>query len=131
MYELQEFLAAITGLDAVSLQPAAGAQGELAGMLIFAAWHAAAVRNADQDPDPGHRPRHQSGQRRPLRLQPVSGGRAQGMLDVQSVAELMDEETAGIMLTNPNTLGLFETISARLPKSSTPRAAWSTATAPT
>ena len=57
---------------------------------------------------------------------------AQGMLDPALVASLMDEDTAGIMVTNPNTLGLFEErIREDRATSSTPGAAWSTATAPT
>ena len=111
MYELQEYLAAITGLPGVTVQPAAGAHGELTGMLIFAAYHKSQELEADQDPHPRHRPRHQSGQRRPLRLQAGADqvrGRTASSTS-QSIAAVMDEETAGIMVTNPNTLGLFET----------------------
>ena len=110
IYELQEDLAAITGMDAVSVQPSAGAQGELAGMLIFAACHRSrgSVRTKILIPDTAHGTNPASAALcgfRPVSL-PCN---AQGVLDVQSVAERMDEETAGIMLTNPNTLGIFET----------------------
>jgi glycine dehydrogenase subunit 2 len=110
VYELQEDLAAITGMDAVSVQPSAGAQGELTGMLIFAAYHRSrsSVRTKILIPDTAHGTNPASAALcgfRPVSLQ----CNAQGVLDVQSVAERMDEETAGIMLTNPNTLGIFET----------------------
>lgn len=110
MYELQEYLAAITGLAGVSLQPAAGAQGELAGMLIFAACHKS--RNSKRSriliPDTAHGTNPASAALCGYRPVQVKSG-SEGILEVQAVAELMDDETAGIMLTNPNTLGLFET----------------------
>lgn len=109
MYELQEDLAAITGMDAVSLQPSAGAQGELAGMLIFAAYHRSrgSVRTKILIPDTAHGTNPASAAL--CGFKPVSlKCNAEGILDVEAVAELMDEETAGIMLTNPNTLGIFE-----------------------
>jgi glycine dehydrogenase subunit 2 len=110
IYELQEDLAAITGMDAVSVQPSAGAQGELAGMLIFAACHRSrgSVRTKILIPDTAHGTNPASAALcgfRPVSL-PCN---AQGVVDVQRVADRMDEETAGIMLTNPNTLGIFET----------------------
>jgi len=110
MYELQEYLAAITGMDAVSLQPSAGAQGELAGMLIFAAYHRSrgSVRTKILIPDTAHGTNPASAALCGFRPVPLKAN-AQAVLDVQAVAELMDEETAGIMLTNPNTLGIFET----------------------
>lgn len=110
MYELQEYLAAITGMDAVSLQPSAGAQGEFSGMLIFAAYHRSrgSVRTKILIPDTAHGTNPASAAL--CGFSPVSlKSNAQGVLDVQSVADLMDEQTAGIMLTNPNTLGIFET----------------------
>ncbi len=110
MYELQEDLAAITGMDAVSLQPSAGAQGELAGMLIFAAYHRSrdSVRTKILIPDTAHGTNPASAAL--CGFKPVSlKANERGVLDVQTVADLMDEETAGIMLTNPNTLGIFET----------------------
>jgi len=109
LHELQAYLAAITGLDAVSLQPAAGAHGELAGMLIFHAWHR---HHGDQRhkiliPDTAHGTNPASAALCGYQAVAVRSD-DQGMLDPALVAELMDEETAGIMLTNPNTLGLFE-----------------------
>ncbi|MCL1979809.1 MAG: aminomethyl-transferring glycine dehydrogenase subunit GcvPB, partial [Proteobacteria bacterium] len=109
LHELQSYLAAITGLDAVSLQPAAGAHGELAGMLIFHAWHRhhGTRRHKILIPDTAHGTNPASAALCGYQAIPVKSDR-QGMLDPALVAELMDEETAGIMLTNPNTLGLFE-----------------------
>ena len=88
IYELQEDLAAITGMDAVSVQPSAGAQGELAGMLIFAAYHRSrgSVRTKILIPDTAHGTNPASAALcgfRPVSL-PCN---AQGVLDVQSVAE--------------------------------------------
>ena len=109
MYELQGYLAAITGLDAVSLQPAAGAQGELTGMLIFAAYHKGrgSVRTKILIPDTAHGTNPASAALCGLHPVAVKSG-PDGMLEPEVVARLMDDETAGIMVTNPNTLGLFE-----------------------
>lgn len=109
LFELQNYLAGITGMDAVSLQPAAGAQGELSGMLIFAAYFSSLSEKRTKIliPDTAHGTNPASAALcgfKPVSLQ--SG--PDGILDVAAVRELMDEETAGIMLTNPNTLGLFE-----------------------
>jgi len=109
MFELQTFLASITGMDAVSLQPAAGAQGELAGMLIIEAYFRkkGEKRSKILIPDTAHGTNPASAALcgfKSVQLQ----SNVDGTLEAQSVAEQMDEETAGIMLTNPNTLGLFE-----------------------
>ncbi len=110
MYELQQYLAAITGLPGVSLQPAAGAHGELTGMLVFAAYHRSrgSKRTKILIPDTAHGTNPASAALCGYKPVPVKSG-ANGILKVESIAELMDEETAGIMITNPNTLGLFET----------------------
>jgi glycine dehydrogenase subunit 2 len=109
MYELQNHLADITGLDAVSLQPAAGAHGELTGMLIFNAYHQGhhSKRTKILIPDTAHGTNPASAALCGYRSIPVKSNE-NGMLDASDVSELMDEETAGIMITNPNTLGLFE-----------------------
>ncbi|PID72751.1 MAG: glycine dehydrogenase (aminomethyl-transferring) [Desulfobulbus propionicus] len=109
MYELQHYLAAITGLDAVSLQPAAGAHGELTGMLLFDAYHKAnnSRRTKILIPDTAHGTNPASASLCGYKAIPVKSDE-NGMLTAEVVAELMDEETAGIMITNPNTLGLFE-----------------------
>ncbi|PIE58986.1 MAG: glycine dehydrogenase (aminomethyl-transferring) [Desulfobulbus propionicus] len=109
MVALQDYLADITGLDAVSLQPAAGAHGELTGMLLFHAFHAdrQASRNKILIPDTAHGTNPASAALCGYKAIPVPSN-DQGILETDAVARLMDEETAGIMLTNPNTLGLFE-----------------------
>jgi glycine dehydrogenase subunit 2 len=110
IYELQEFLAAITGLPGVTVQPAAGAHGELTGMLIFAAYHKSrnSKRNKILIPDTAHGTNPASAALCGYKPVPIKSG-PNGILDIQSIASAMDEETAGIMITNPNTLGLFET----------------------
>jgi glycine dehydrogenase subunit 2 len=109
LHELQLYLAAITGMDAVSLQPAAGAQGELAGMLIFAAYFRSKEekRHKILIPDTAHGTNPASAALCGFKPVSLPSG-ADGTLDPEAVERLMDEDTAGIMLTNPNTLGLFE-----------------------
>ncbi|MGD8270566.1 MAG: aminomethyl-transferring glycine dehydrogenase subunit GcvPB, partial [Desulfobacterales bacterium] len=109
MHDLQGFLAEITGLDAVSLQPAAGAHGELAGMLLIYAYHRSkgAQRSKIIIPDTAHGTNPASAALCGYRPVPIQSG-AQGVLTAEVIAAVMDEETAGIMVTNPNTLGLFE-----------------------
>lgn len=109
MVELERFLGEITAMDAVSLQPAAGAQGELTGMLLIHAYlkSRSIKRNKIIIPDTAHGTNPASAALcgyRPVRV--ASGG--QGILTPESVAQVMDEDTAGIMITNPNTLGFFE-----------------------
>ncbi len=109
MFELERFLAEITGMDAVSLQPAAGAHGELAGMLVIHAFHQrrGSRRSRILVPDTAHGTNPASAAL--CGYEPVavkSGDR--GILTAETVARAMDEHTAGIMVTNPNTLGLFE-----------------------
>ncbi|RUM33484.1 MAG: aminomethyl-transferring glycine dehydrogenase subunit GcvPB [Desulfobulbus sp.] len=109
LFELQQYLAAITGMDAVSLQPAAGAQGELTGMLIFAAYFRSLGEKRIKIliPDTAHGTNPASAALCGFKPVSLKSGN-DGTLDATVVKELMDEETAGIMLTNPNTLGLFE-----------------------
>lgn len=109
MYELQEYLAAITGMAGVSLQPSAGAQGELAGMLIFAAYHRSkgGHRSKILIPDTAHGTNPASAALCGFTPVPVASG-PDGIIDPATVLALMDDDTAGIMVTNPNTLGLFE-----------------------
>jgi glycine dehydrogenase subunit 2 len=109
MFELERFLAEITGLDAVSLQPAAGAQGELAGMLIMHAYleRHGGTRSKILVPDTAHGTNPASAALCGYRPVPVKSNE-HGVLAAETVREVMDEDTAGIMVTNPNTLGLFE-----------------------
>jgi glycine dehydrogenase subunit 2 len=109
MHDLQRFLAEITGMEAVSLQPAAGAQGELTGMLLIHACHESrgSRRTKIIVPDTAHGTNPASAALCGYRPVPVASNDA-GVLTPEAVAQVMDEETAGIMVTNPNTLGLFE-----------------------
>jgi len=109
MFDLEKALAAITGMDAVSVQPSAGAHGELAGMLIIHAYHGKKGKHRSKIlvPDTAHGTNPASAALCGYRSTPVKSN-DQGILSVESIESLMDEDTAGIMVTNPNTLGLFE-----------------------
>ena len=109
MASLERDLAEITGLAAVTLQPAAGAQGELTGMLIIHAYHRSLGKQRTKIlvPDTAHGTNPASAALCGYASVPVQSG-AGGILLPETVDALMDAETAGIMITNPNTLGLFE-----------------------
>jgi len=103
LFELQNLLTSLTGMDKACLQPSAGAQGEMAGMLIFAAYFRkiGEKRTKILIPDTAHGTNPASAAL--CGFTPVSiKSKADGTLDLQSVSELMDEETVGVMLTNPN-----------------------------
>ena len=109
MFELEQYLTEITGMDATTLQPAAGAHGELTGMLLFYTYlkSKGTPRTKILVPDTAHGTNPASASLcgyRPIALK----SNERGVLSPQAVDELMDEDTAGIMVTNPNTLGLFE-----------------------
>ncbi|MDR1520287.1 MAG: aminomethyl-transferring glycine dehydrogenase subunit GcvPB [Planctomycetota bacterium] len=114
IHELEAFLAEIVGLEAASLQPAAGAHGELCGMLMIAAWHRhnGGRRGKVLIPDTAHGTNPASAAMCGFQEVKVPLGPA-GRIETEAVARLMDDDTAGIMATNPNTLGLFE---ANLPE---------------
>jgi glycine dehydrogenase subunit 2 len=107
--ELEGLLSEITGMDAVTLQPAAGAHGELTGMLLMHAYHKHQGRDRSKIiiPDTAHGTNPSSAVLCGYRPVPINSNE-QGILSEDVVARIMDEETAGIMVTNPNTLGLFE-----------------------
>ncbi len=109
MYDLERYLDEISGMDAVTLQPAAGAQGELCGMLMIAAYFAKTgkPRRKVIIPDTAHGTNPASVTLAGLTAVPVKTG-PEGILTPDAVRAVMDEDTAGIMITNPNTLGLFE-----------------------
>jgi glycine dehydrogenase subunit 2 len=109
MFELEQYLTVITGMDAATLQPAAGAHGELTGMLLFYAYHKSKgmPRSKIIVPDTAHGTNPASAALCGYRSIPAKSN-ARGVLSPQAVAEIMDGDTAGIMVTNPNTLGLFE-----------------------
>ncbi|MFH2066111.1 MAG: aminomethyl-transferring glycine dehydrogenase subunit GcvPB [Pseudomonadota bacterium] len=109
IYNLEHYLAEITGMDAVSLQPAAGAHGELTGMLMFSAFHRkkGQPRSKIIIPDTAHGTNPASAAFCGFKAVPIKSNE-NGILSPDAVAAAMDKDTAGIMVTNPNTLGLFE-----------------------
>jgi glycine dehydrogenase subunit 2 len=109
MFELERYLAEITGLPAVTLQPAAGSHGELTGMMVIRAYHKSKGKERSKVliPDTAHGTNPASAALCGFKSIPVKSN-DQGILSVETIAEMMDEDTAGIMITNPNTLGLFE-----------------------
>jgi glycine dehydrogenase subunit 2 len=110
-FELQEALAEITGLPAVSLQPAAGSQGELTGLMLMRAY----FREQGEDPqrrrivipDTAHGTNPASVTMAGYEVTPVRTD-PRGNIDVDDLRAKVDEGTAGLMLTNPSTLGLFD-----------------------
>ncbi|WDP93107.1 MAG: aminomethyl-transferring glycine dehydrogenase subunit GcvPB [Desulfobacter sp.] len=109
MYDLEQSLGEITGFPAVTLQPAAGAHGELAGILMIHAYHAKQGKQRSKIliPDTAHGTNPASAALCGYKAVSIKSG-PKGILDPEVVAAVMDEDTAGIMITNPNTLGLFE-----------------------
>jgi glycine dehydrogenase subunit 2 len=109
MFELEHYLTEITGMDATTLQPAAGAHGELTGMLLVYAYLKSKGNSRTKIlvPDTAHGTNPASASLCGYRSIAVKSNE-RGVLSPQAVDELMDEDTAGIMVTNPNTLGLFE-----------------------
>jgi len=109
--ELQEALAEITGLDAVSLQPAAGSQGELTGLMLMHAYFA--ERGEDERrrkiviPDTAHGTNPASVTMAGYELTDVQTD-SRGNIDVDDLLTKVDDATAGLMITNPSTLGLFD-----------------------
>jgi glycine dehydrogenase subunit 2 len=110
MYELQKYLAIISGMDATTLQPAAGAQGEFTGLLMIRAYLASKgnPRKKVLIPDTAHGTNPATSHACGYKVVTVKSG-PKGNLTPETVNSLMDEEVAAIMVTNPNTLGLFET----------------------
>ena len=110
MHDLQRWLAEITGLDAVSLAPAAGAQGELTGILMIKAYLAdrgEEGRGRVLVPDSAHGTNPATAAMGGFEVVTVASD-GQGNTDMQALASALDEGVAALMLTLPNTLGLFE-----------------------
>jgi glycine dehydrogenase subunit 2 len=110
MTELQDYLGEISGFEAVSLQPAAGAQGEFTGILVFRAYH---LDRGDTErtevlvPDAAHGTNPATAAMVGLKVVEVKSD-ARGNVDLADLRAKVSPRTAGMMLTNPNTLGLFE-----------------------
>jgi glycine dehydrogenase subunit 2 len=109
LQRLEDALAAVSGLDAVSLQPAAGAQGELLGMLVIRAYQQdhGNARQRVLIPSSAHGTNPASSALCGYRVTEVPVN-ARGLLSAEAVGAVMDETVAALMVTNPNTLGLFE-----------------------
>jgi glycine dehydrogenase subunit 2 len=111
MHDLQEMLAEITALDAVSLQPAAGSQGELTGLMLMRAFFAdrgeGDRRRKVVVADTAHGTNPASVTMAGFELVKVETD-PRGNIDLDDLRTKVDEETAGLMLTNPSTLGLFD-----------------------
>lgn len=111
MYELQEDLAEISGMAKVTLQPVAGAQGEFTGIKIIDAYHKAKGNTNKTKiiiPDSAHGTNPATCHLVGFDVIELKSD-ANGRCDLARLREIVDENTAGFMLTNPNTLGLFET----------------------
>jgi glycine dehydrogenase subunit 2 len=109
LVELESALCAITGMAAATLQPAAGAAGELTGLLLMRAWHEEQGRQRTKVviPDSAHGTNPASVSLGGYTTVTVTSD-ARGCVDLDALRAVLDEDVAGIMLTNPNTLGLFE-----------------------
>ncbi|MBR1943322.1 aminomethyl-transferring glycine dehydrogenase subunit GcvPB [bacterium] len=109
MYKLQEALKTITGMDAVSLQPAAGAHGEFTGMMIVKKYFELKDENRKKViiPDSAHGTNPASANMAGFEIVQVKSNE-KGQVDIEALKEVLDENVAAIMMTNPNTLGIYE-----------------------
>lgn len=109
LWHLERWLCEITGMAGATLQPPAGACGELTGLLVMRAFHEANgdARQRVLIPDAAHGTNPASARLAGYDAVSVPAD-MRGLVDVGALAKLVDEGTAGLMLTNPNTLGLFE-----------------------
>ncbi|WP_147533939.1 aminomethyl-transferring glycine dehydrogenase subunit GcvPB [Bacillus marasmi] len=110
MYDLQEHLKEITGMDEVTLQPAAGAHGEWTGLMLIRAFHEAngdAARTKVIVPDSAHGTNPASASVAGFETITVKSN-DRGLVDLADLKRVVGGDTAALMLTNPNTLGLFE-----------------------
>lgn len=110
MYDLQEHLIEITGMDEVTLQPAAGAHGEWTGLMMIRAYHEANKDNKRTKvivPDSAHGTNPASATVAGFETITVKSN-DQGLVDLEDLKRVVGDDTAALMLTNPNTLGLFE-----------------------
>lgn len=109
LFEMQNYLAEISGLDAISLQPAAGAQGELTALLVASAYFRdkGEKRNKVIIPDSAHGTNPASAAIAGFETVGVKSN-AKGLVDMNELKAKLDKSSAVFMITNPNTLGLFE-----------------------
>jgi glycine dehydrogenase subunit 2 len=110
LFELQEMLRHVTGMQAVSLTPMAGAQGEFAGVAMIRAYHRArgdGARNEIIVPDAAHGTNPATASMCGMKVREIAS-RPDGDVDLAGLEQALSPATAGIMLTNPSTLGVFE-----------------------
>lgn len=109
MYEMQNWLAEITGMDKCSLQVPAGAAGELAGVLMIKKYHSEKhrIRDTMLVADTAHGTNPASAAMAGFKVVYIKSNN-EGLVDLDILKEMVNDKTAGFMLTNPNTLGLFE-----------------------
>lgn len=110
MAELEQQLCAICGMDRFTFQPSAGAHGELTGLLMIKAWHESRGEGHRQViivPDTAHGTNPASAMMAGYMVREIRSG-LDGQIDLSALDAALDEQVAGLMLTNPNTLGLFE-----------------------
>ncbi len=110
LYDLQQMLAEVTGMKQISLAPAAGAQGEFAGVAMIRAYHDSRAdyqRNEILVPDAAHGTNPASAVMCGYKVKEIPTNN-QGDVDLEALKQALGPQTAGIMLTNPSTLGVFE-----------------------
>ncbi len=109
MWRLEQGLAEVCGMDRVSLHPAAGAQGELTGLMMIRAYHRAQGRDPKKVliPDTAHGTNPASCALNGLQAVPFPVGE-EGIVTTEALAPFVDDDVAAVMTTNPNTVGLFE-----------------------
>lgn len=110
MYDLSSKLSEISGMDYVTLQPAAGAHGELTGLMIIKSYHRKRgdlKRTKIIVPDSAHGTNPASANVAGFTIVEVKSDK-KGLVDIESLKSVLNDEIAGLMLTNPNTLGLFD-----------------------
>lgn len=109
IFNLQETLKVLTGMDAVTLQPAAGAHGELTGMMIIKAYFDSIGDNRKKViiPDSAHGTNPASAKICDFEIVQIASNE-KGQVDINALKSVLDKDVAAIMLTNPNTLGIYE-----------------------
>jgi glycine dehydrogenase subunit 2 len=112
---LQRCLLEITGMDAITLQPAAGAHGEFTGILLVRAWHESRgnARKKILIPDSAHGTNPATAAICGYTVENLKSN-SEGGIDLEALTRQVDEETAALMLTNPSTIGVFESQIAKI-----------------
>ncbi len=113
--ELSDALLEVTGMDDITLQPAAGAQGEFTALLMFRAYH---LKNGNARkriviPDSAHGTNPASIILAGYNVTQLPSD-SNGLMDIEALKRTLDEDVAGLMITNPNTIGLFESNIAKI-----------------